>query len=792
MIKRAALALVPAILFLLLARSQGEIIFNKRDAVVWSQSQRITGRLSGFTASAGQLYVNAIPLPLEFAAGDSTFAIDVRLSRGVNTLMVTADSSGRPVSSGMLRLTLGFTPRPELFAWASVSGGAIRLHSRLLEEGGDPLQSWNWQADEGNPGAAAVAAPGDSATAVTIAAEAPYGEYYFDLTAVSAVGDTGMARTLITLDARGVRAFDMASSHAAWIDNAVLYEITPASFVENGRLNDITGKIPELASLGITALWLQPTFGTLDYGGMGYGITDYFAVRSDLGNEADLHTLVRTAHSFGLKVLLDMVPNHTYIEHPYALDAVRYGEASHYYQYYQHDAQSDPAIPYSQHYHTHPLGLVYYFWDLLPNLDYDNPEVRQWMTEICSWWIREFDIDGYRFDAVWGVNARHPQFARDLRLALKRIKPEILMLAEDKATSAAVYAGRFDAAFDWTADQSWVSQWSWQVLYQDYWEDQNSTIFNSWLPGRGLRLHNALTNNGAGFAPDAIILRFLENNDTQRFARHHAPEVVRMASALEFSLPGIPLLYNGQEIGFAGRHPYYGDPIFRRGASIQSLDKAGYFSWYQQLVRLRRELPALHGPHFAELPVRPSSWLYAFHRWNEDQNIFVVVNMGSRSENLSVDLPIAQLALDSTRIWYLTELLSGAVISGRANELRTVNLAVDKYTTRLFLLADSIAATGVAAGERHAGLPEALALQQNYPNPFNPQTTIRFSLPHDGPVRLRIYNLLGELAATPLDEYRRAGEQEVHFDAYGLASGLYLCRLEFAGESRVRKMIIAR
>ena len=127
-------------------------------------------------------------------------------------------------------------------------------------------------------------------------------------------------------------------------------------------------------------------------------------------------------------------------------------------------------------------------------------------------------------------------FAKKLRTELKSIKPGLLLLAEDKGSLKDVYKAGFDAAYDWTADTAWVSHWSWQYQYAPR---KNLTLFNH--PDAGKRpamLKKALFNNG-----DAtnLRLRFIENNDLPRFIRSHSLICTKMAAALLFSLPGIPM-----------------------------------------------------------------------------------------------------------------------------------------------------------------------------------------------------------------------------------------------------------
>lgn len=776
---------------LLLSNVNAEVMIHKKDATVWGQEQLIKGKLVDMFVDQGVLYVNGTVFPFQIQARDSSFAVPIDICEGENLIYVEVDSSDITIASEMLLLKLGYKLRPEVFAYARVTGNDVQLQSQVIDNPGDHMLAYSWQVDHGNPSELELTAPNETATQIVVPPDAVNGEYYFDLIVVASDGDSTKARTFITVDASGMHPFDIRTDHAEWIDRAVLYEITPCDFVDHGKLNDITDKIPELADFGVSAIWLQPIFGTPDFDGMGYGITDYFSVRDDVGSESDLHRLVKTAHEHDLKVLLDIVPNHTFIHHPYAVDLREHGTSSHYYDYYQHDAEFDPAVPYSQYYNMDDDGFVNYFWDQLPNLNYDNPEVRRWMTEICRYWIEEFDIDGYRFDAVWGVTARRPDYTKELRLALKRIKPEILMLAEDKASWPSVFDERFDVGFDWTASEDWVSQWSWQVSYNDYWQDNNATIFNTWQQGRSHRLRMALTNDGNGYHPRAKILRFMGNNDIPHFIRHHGPERTKMTAALMFALNGVPLIFNGQEIGYSGPHPYFGHPIFKRGRSIESLDSEGLFPFYKKLIQLRKSYPALTDDNFKELPVEPNYYVYAFHRWSDSQDIVTVINMGDREVAVSLTLPVNELALDSLTMYYLTDLISGDVLSGLPEELCTVNFSIESYSTRIYLLADTLTKVAVELIAMQ-NISKSFDLLQNYPNPFNPSTTIAYEVPEELRVTLTVYNVLGEQVAVLVDETKSAGNYRINFTADNLPSGLYLYNLKIGSKSITRKMVLSK
>jgi glycosidase len=763
------------------------ITLHPKDAVVWSQMQRITGEVDTVAAPSGWLYLNGTPIQFYFPYRSNKFTVLLRLDEGTNIVVARIDRNRAPLYSDTLKLTLGYKLRPDVFAYASVSERTVTLHGTVLENPDSSGLTFFWRQDGDNPAPITFSNPADSVTSFTLPNNAPMGEYYFDLLVVAADGDSAKARTLVTVDSAGVKAFNPATDCASWIDNAIIYGLTPYIFVRNGGFQNITQKILELAQLGINTIWLQPVYQTHG-GGQGYDVTDYFAVRSDLGSDAELRTLIQTAHAHGLKVLFDFVPNHTSIHHPYAQDAIRFGANSHYYDFYQHALDN---APYSRHYNVRRDGLmqfVYYFWADLPNLNYGNPEVQRMIVEAGKFWIENFDIDGYRVDAVWGVNARNPKFMQQWRLALKRLKPEILLLAEDKATWPMVFDERFDAAYDWADEESWVSHWVWQTSYS---ASSNPTIFNQGdQSARASLLHAALTNNDKGYHPRAKIFRFMENNDTFRFLATHDLARTKMAAALMFSLPGIPSIFNGQEIG-AATHPYQTSEIFRAGASIQSLDRYGLFAYYRKLARLRKTYPALTGANWRELPVMPCGYTYAYRRWTGEQNIFSVINMGNAAVSAVAQLSLAQLHVDSSKTYYLTDLLTNEFIAGTAQTLGLLQVPVEAYTTRMFLLTDTLMATAVASNFASTA-PQEFGLAQNCPNPFNPTTIIAFDLPRNGWVSLHVFDLLGRKVATLVDGKKEAGRHQVDFDGKGISSGVYFYRLRFDEASISKKMILAR
>jgi cyclomaltodextrinase / maltogenic alpha-amylase / neopullulanase len=755
-------------------------------AVVWSRDITITGVVSPQGATAGVLFVQGVEMP--FSLTDTTFTVPVRLNDGTTTIVARVDSAGVPGYSDTLRLTLGYNIRPECFAYATASGNNVTLHASILENPDTSSLTFQWVPRATNPAQVTVSPSSDSVASVSFAAGMPKGEYYFNVSVATSHGDTVKASTFVTVDSAAIRPFNIKTDHAHWIDSAIVYGVSPYMFVDNTRFTNITAKIPELAGLGVTALWIQPIYSTTDPD-QGYAVTDYFTFRSSLGSESDLQSLVNTAHQYGIRVLLDFVPNHTSTSHPYAQSGIQYGRRSYYYSFYQHNA--DDGARYSGNYATETLGLmpfVYYgFWGSdLVNLNYNTPDVQRWIIEASRYWVEKFDVDGYRFDAVWGVTARTPEFTRAWRHALKRVKPEILLLAEDKAKYAPVFDERFDAAYDWSGEEGWVSHWNWQPQFSP-----DNTIFNNTSPNnRASLLRAALT----GFPPSARVLHFMENNDTYRFLARHDLARTTMVGQMLFSLPGIPLLFNGQEIGVTA-HPYDAMPIFQSNKSIESQSKYGLFAFYKNVINMRKRFPALIGDNFAEVPVG-SSTVFAYRRWEGNQNIFPVLNMASTASTVQMQLPVGDLNLDSTRTYYLTDYFSGQTFTGTKATLASLAIPLSGYSARILVL-DTVAITGVEPGPI-AEIPTELSLSQNFPNPFNPLSNIKFTVGGgrgEGPgasVNITVYDLLGREVAVLVNERKAPGTYHVTFDGSRLASGVYLYRMTVGSFVQTRKMLLLK
>lgn len=511
--------------------------------------------------------------------------------------------------------------RPSAMITASLAQGLLILDGKdsLPDEiENQPIREYIWSARSDNPAAASVQVDPNQEQqdfrreigGARIEVELPEadGEYYFSLRVIDEADREDKSTTYVVVENGQPRIPDYDHENPAWVEEAIVYGVIPRLFGSPGA-NAIQDKLDELADLGINAMWLAPINETNDYG---YSVIDYFELRDNFGSKEDFKAMVQAAHERGIRVLMDFVPNHTSNEHPYFKDTLDKGRDSPYWDFYDRDENG---------------SYTYYFdWTHLPNLNYDNPEVRRMILEAFSYWVRDFDVDGFRVDACWGVQQRRPDFWAEWRRELKRIKPDLLLLAEASARDPYNFEDGFDAAYDWTED---LGRWAWG----GFWGEQAEKVETAQLIES---LKSALTNLPQGYHPDALIFRFLNNNDTgTRFITTHGEQMTRVATALLLTLPGIPCIYTADEAGQWFRPYFDAAPVSFRERY------RGLRDYHKTLIALRKTIPSLHSRLWQLLEVEPGSQVVGYMRFSEgvEQPVLVLLNFSEQPAAARLTIP---------------------------------------------------------------------------------------------------------------------------------------------------------
>jgi glycosidase len=384
-----------------------------------------------------------------------------------------------------------------------------------------------------------------------------------------------------------------------WLRNGVIYEIFPRNFSAGGDFNGITGRLDELKALGVNILWLMPIHpigekmrkGTL---GSPYAVRDYYAINPDYGNEADFKRLITEAHKRGLKVIIDLVANHT------AWDSVMMANP----KFYKQDV-SGKIIP------PEPA------WTDVAGLNYANPDLRAYMIAMLKHWLdpATFDLDGFRCDVASAVPT---SFWEEARAELEKVKPGFLLLAEASKPELLVKA--FDVDYSWPL---------------------HSTLNDVLLKGApASAFERSWEKSRREFPRGSLHLRMSDNHDEARAVGRFGIKGALAASVLMFSLDGVPLLYNGMEVGDATES---GDPALFERLPIfwHPKERPPLRKTYQDLIRLRSEHPAFHSDRVIWLRNSDETNVVTLLRPDSKEEFLVAINFCNRGSAGQVEVPHA-------------------------------------------------------------------------------------------------------------------------------------------------------
>lgn len=410
---------------------------------------------------------------------------------------------------------------------------------------------------------------------------------------------------------------------AAWYDSAIFYHMYPLGMVGAERTNsrgevihkfaELTAFLPYLKVLGCDAVYIGPLFESSTHG---YDTIDYKTVDRRLGSNEDFSDFVRTAHNYGIRVVVDGVFNHTGREFFAFQDIREHGSASAYSGWYK-------GVNFGA---WSPMGdpFTYQAWQghyELPELNHNNEEVRHYLIDVVRYWVNTFDIDGIRLDCA---NVLDLSFQKSLRYFTNQMKPEFWLMGE-------VIHGQYER---WVNGETLHSVTNYE-LHKSLYSGFNTHNFFEIA-------HNVKRLEGIG----RELYTFLENHDEDRIAsKLENPADLKPIYMALFTLPGKPSIYYGGEFGVKGRRTPYSDEALRPCITAEGMKPNELTSYIAKLAEIHGKNSELHMGEYKELYLQCRQYAYA--RMDSNSAVICALNNDDEDTVFYVPLPMqAELAFD--------------------------------------------------------------------------------------------------------------------------------------------------
>ena len=797
------------------------IQFHTLPAQTWKDGWRLQGAV--YTGEGElDLSINSV----DILRDDASWSVSVNsglvdttieLIVGDNLFQIEAVIDGITENSSVLTIHQWFDHTPTVQVDITSDAGMITFSAdESSDPDGGPL-NYIWGEHPDNP--ESLGLDGATDMVVNVSVPSTNGEYFISLIVEDEAGESATTeRFFLIADDGGTVDVAGYADNAEWVKQSSIYLLFFKAFTPEGTIAAAIPNLDYIAAMGFNTIWVLPVMeipGDVDNQiNIGYYIEDFMQVESSYGTAQDYKDFVDAAHDHGLKVIQDVTPNHSGRVHAFAEEAMLYGEYSQYWNYYQTDFIEHNTNGLDDCFTDEGIHFYCGFSDALLSWDWRDLDARNYMIDVYEYWITEFGIDGYRYDVYWGPHRKFGEsnMGTPMREALRHIKPDIMLLGEDDGTgpgTEVLYAdqgGGLDVCYDFSAYFSSIRNFGF-----------NTSSVNS--------LHSAMNNGGYHPGENSYFMRFMESQDEDRIAYNYNSfdKTMPMASVI-LTAPGIPMILNGQEVGFGLGMGNPGEPDLNdRRRGVIDWEFAGrdlLTPHYQRLTQIRSQFPAFwqhkidsNGDGSVtsadesdfDRVYTGSGIVYSFLRPYINSNGLTVVNFDDNQRTGVLDLEGANLkfdddfSLDST--YWLNNHYTGVSIQVSGQELQNFNITLPAYGTAIFTISNSEEQVEIPElpllQEIDAGqvsIPDELRLHQNFPNPFNPTTRIRYHLPESTDVELIVYDLTGKIIAKLISESQQKGYHEVNWngnrtDGLPLSTGLYFAHLQAGQNSKVIKMI---
>jgi glycosidase len=385
-------------------------------------------------------------------------------------------------------------------------------------------------------------------------------------------------------------------SHPDWSKKSNIYEVNIRQYTKEGTFKAFLPHIDRLHNMGVDILWIMPISpigklnrkGTL---GSYYAISDYTAINPEFGTMDDFKEVVEKVHSLGMHIIIDWVANHTAWDHSWVHSNP---------EWYQKDADGVIKSPFD--------------WTDALALNYENKDLWKAMTDSMKFWVEETDIDGFRCDVAMLVPV---EFWNEARKELDKLKP-IFMLAEAEEVNH--HEKAFDASYTWELFK----------IMQKVSKRENNVE----------QIFEEIEKEKQLFPKSAYRMLFTSNHDENSWNGTEFElfgDAARTFSVLTFVMPGIPLIYNGQEAGLSHRLEFF---------EKDEIDWTHLYSedYYKYIINIRNTNPALwngvEGGDLIRLNNNNTSKIFSFARKKGDNTVLVLCNLSPDGVDASINFAL--------------------------------------------------------------------------------------------------------------------------------------------------------
>ena len=415
-----------------------------------------------------------------------------------------------------------------------------------------------------------------------------------------------------------------------WLDEAVVYQIFPERFNNGndeldpdnlkkwgelpkrdsffgGDLQGIYEKLDYLEDLGVNTIYLTPIFESLS--NHKYNIDDYLKIDEHFGDEEIFEKLVNKAHDKDMKIILDAVFNHSGFNFFAFEDLRKNGKDSKYKNWYIYDSlplQTEIPVNYETFARNIPN---------LPKLNTANKEVQDYLLKVTEYWMKNFDIDGWRLDVADEVD---PSFWRRFRKKVKSLDKDAYIIGEVWHSGMKWLQGnQFDAIMNYSFTEAVID-----FIARD-------KIGPS-------EFDNRLTINRMNYREDIAnsLLNLLDSHDTPRILRHcnEDKNKMKLAVLIQMTYPGVPMILYGDELGLTG-----GDDPDSRRCMPWNNDQADYNlrDFYKSLIKIRKNNEILQKGDFETFVIEEAKNIYSFKRILDSEEIIVIINNNPEKREFS-------------------------------------------------------------------------------------------------------------------------------------------------------------